>query len=83
MSAICPAKCGKKFISEEHALNHANLHHTGWNDPKSVKRKGWATPYGFGDWKEPIAYEEACEQMKKMVGEIKWPTNQIEDQEAK
>lgn len=28
------------------------------------KAKGWVTPYGFGDFKEPVTYEEACEAMK-------------------
>lgn len=30
-------------------------------EPKS---KGWRTPYGFGDFVEPITYQEACELMK-------------------
>lgn len=32
------------------------------------KRKGWATPYGFGDFTNPVTYAEACEQMKKVAG---------------
>lgn len=35
---------------------------------KDEKRKGWATPYGFGDFTDPVTYEEACEQMKKIAG---------------
>lgn len=26
--------------------------------------KGWRTPYGFGDFAEPVTYEEACKLMK-------------------
>lgn len=37
-------------------------------DPNE-KRKGWATPYGFGDWSIPITYAEACERMKAMQAE--------------
>lgn len=32
--------------------------------PKEHKQKGWATPYGFVDCKEPVTFEEACEIMK-------------------
>lgn len=31
-----------------------------------VRRKGWKTPYGFGDFSDHITYEEACEHMKIM-----------------
>lgn len=31
------------------------------------KRKGWGTPYGFGDFKEPVTYEEACEIMETIT----------------
>lgn len=81
MSVKCTTGCGKKFISHEHMMRHHRLAHPIMPQGE-VKRKGWATPYGFGDWKEPVTYEEACEQMKKMVGEIKWPTNQIEGGEG-
>lgn len=78
---LCPAGCGKRFVSAEHAVNHANQAHGGWNDSKS-KRKGWATPYGFGDWTHPITYAEACEQMKKVSDSIVWPkTNVIEGEQ--
>lgn len=62
--ASCPAGCGKRFVSAEHARNHANQHHAGWDNPQNMKRKGWATPYGFGDFKEPVTYDEACESMQ-------------------
>ena len=68
--AICPGGCGKRFVSEEHAKSHADIAHPDWMTPR---RKGWATPYGFGDWTHPITYEEACEQMKAMAETIKWP----------
>lgn len=28
--------------------------------------RGWRTPYGFGDFTEPVTYEEACETMKQL-----------------
>lgn len=34
------------------------------------KRKGWATPYGFGDWAEPITHREAVERMKEMAAQF-------------
>ena len=72
MKTICPAGCGKKFISRECAESHADTAHPGWRTPK---QRGWATPYGFGDWVNPITYEEACEQMKTATLEMKWPKN--------
>lgn len=57
---FCPGNCGKRFINEDAANQHADMFHPDWRTPK---RRGWCTPYGFGDWKEPITYEEACEQM--------------------
>lgn len=72
MSVSCPAQCGKKFISKEFAEAHADESHPDWRTPK---QKGWCTPYGFGDWSEPITYEDACERMKKISEsiKIKWP----------
>lgn len=29
-----------------------------------LKRKGWRTPYGFGDFTVPVTYEEACAEME-------------------
>ncbi len=68
--ALCPANCGKKFVTEEAAHKHADEHHADWRTPK---RKGWATPYGFGDWSYPITYDDACERMKAIAATIKWP----------
>jgi len=28
------------------------------------RKKGWATPYGFADFRDPVTYEEACAEMK-------------------
>lgn len=67
--AKCPAGCGKMFITSAHAVSHADLVHPNWIED-SKKRKGWVTPYGFGDWTHPISYEEACEQMKKFSEEM-------------
>ena len=30
------------------------------------KRKGWSTPYGFIDFKQPETYETACAEMKPL-----------------
>lgn len=68
MITLCPANCGKKFISAEHAKAHADTHHPGWTIPK---RKGWATPYGFVDFKEPVSYEEALTVAKAVAHKAK------------
>lgn len=73
--ALCPAGCGKKFVSPDHAKSHADIAHPDWMTPRS---KGWATPYGFGDWSEPITYEEACVQMKAMTEQM-WPERKNEN----
>ncbi len=31
-----------------------------------LRQKGWATPYGFIDFKKPMTYEEACAEMKPL-----------------
>lgn len=67
MKTLCPAECGKKFISKDHAEAHADKEHPDWRIPKS---KGWATPYGFADFREPVTYEHACEFMKLMAQKI-------------
>src|SRR4051794_32795812 len=69
---FCPASCGKKFMTPEQAAVHVVSNHPDYRVGE-VRRKGWATPYGFGDWKEPITYEEACNQMKQVAESIKWP----------
>lgn len=67
MSIICPAGCGKKFVNEYHIKRHLEVMHKG-EAMQELKRKGWATPYGFVDFKEPVTYEEACE-LSKVLGE--------------
>ena len=59
----CPAGCGKRFITKEHAMSHADLEHPDWIE-ESKKRKGWVTPYGFADYSRPVTYEQACADMK-------------------
>lgn len=59
--ANCPTNCGRRFITEAHAIAHADKEHPDWRIPRS---KGWRTPYGFVDLKEPMTYEEACEISK-------------------
>jgi hypothetical protein len=63
---LCPGGCGKKFISQAHAEAHADLEHKDWKLPKVPKRKGWVTPFGFVDFKEPVTYEEAVETSRLM-----------------
>jgi len=70
MSALCPAGCGKKFINADYAKSHADVAHPDWMTPR---QKGWATPYGFGDFTDSITYEEACAQMKAMTEKF-WPS---------
>lgn len=60
---LCPARCGKKFINAQCANAHADAVHPAWRNPV-IKRKGWMTPYGFADFKEPVTYEEACNTLK-------------------
>ena len=61
--AVCPAGCGKKFISAEYAERHADADHADWRTPKA---KGWATPHGFVDFAEKVTYEHACEVAKNI-----------------
>lgn len=68
MAVLCPVKkCGRKFINQECAEIHADAEHDDWRTPR---QKGWATPYGFGDFKQPVTYAEACEQMKQQSEEF-------------
>lgn len=32
-----------------------------------VRRKGWKTPYGFGDFTDYVTYDEACEHMRVLA----------------
>lgn len=41
-------------------------------------RKGWATPHGFGDFQEPVTYEEACERMKRVAGQMQQLFNRVQ-----
>lgn len=66
MKTLCPAGCGKKFITKEHAERHADEKHVGWREPKPKTSKGWCTPYGFIDFSYPVTYEHACKTMKEM-----------------
>lgn len=70
--AIKCVGCSKKFTTQAFMEAHADEAHPDWRNPK---QKGWATPYGFGDWSEPITYEDACERMKKVMAtvQVKWP----------
>jgi len=59
----CPAGCGQKYISAEHAERHADAEHPDWKMPKA---RGWATPFGFVDFQEKVTYEEACKRAEKI-----------------
>lgn len=63
----CPAGCGNLYINKDFAYKHANEEHPNWDKPEMIKRKGWVTPYGFVDLKEPATYKEACEIMKTIT----------------
>lgn len=65
-----PAKCGKLFITKEHAFNHANEEHPNWEKPEMQKRKGWITPYGFADFTEPVTYKQACEDTEEIAKDL-------------
>jgi len=67
MAVMCPAKCGKKFTTQRFAETHADEAHADWRIPKS---RGWRTPYGFIDFREPVTYEVACETMKAALPEL-------------
>ena len=67
MAFDCPTKCGKRFISKEHAASHADTAHPDWMTPK---QRGWATPFGFGDFTEPVTYEDACMKMKEIADTV-------------
>jgi hypothetical protein len=72
MKTSCPAGCGKKFISSEHAERHADAVHADWRIPKS---KGWTTPYGFIDFGEKVTFEEACAIAKKLQHRFARPSS--------
>lgn len=40
-------------------------------DGGEPKRKGWRTPYGFGDFTTPVTYQEACDLMKPIYENFK------------
>lgn len=46
------------------------------------RRKGWATPYGFVDCKEPVTYQEACDMMKVISDAWKKTPNKDEPSPA-
>lgn len=64
--SLCPAGCGEKYISAEHAERHADAKHPGWREPKPHLQRGWATPHGFVDFSKPIPYDEACKVALKL-----------------
>lgn len=64
MSVLCPAGCGRKFVTQTFAEAHADREHEDWRTPKA---RGWATPYGFADFSNPVTYEEACAFMQRFV----------------
>ncbi len=79
MAFNCPAKCGKRYLTKEHAEIHADAAHKDWRTPR---QKGWVTPHGFVDFAYPVTYEEACAEALKFAeaaktmfnkeGELPW-----------
>ncbi|PCI53843.1 MAG: hypothetical protein COB36_11430 [Alphaproteobacteria bacterium] len=66
---LCPAGCGKKFTTKEFSEKHADAAHgKDWRIPK---QKGWATPYGFIDFGNPVTYEYALKASKEMADSFK------------
>lgn len=56
MSYKC-TECQRKFITNIHLKAHIDAAHNGIIENK---HKGWCTPHGFMDFKEPVSYEYAC-----------------------
>ena len=55
----------------DHAERHADSEHPDWKTPKMPKNRGWATPCGFVDFREPVTYEQACEVAQKLYESAK------------
>lgn len=66
MSVKC-LMCDRKYVSRAAMEVHADECHPDWRIPKS---KGWATPYGFIDLREPVTYAEACAIAKEHYTEF-------------
>lgn len=68
----CP-HCPRKYNSAPALMEHQLEDHP--EEPeKARKRKGWVTPHGFADFKEPVTYEEACvatEVVSRLLAERK------------
>lgn len=60
-------ECGKKWVSQEAMEAHADREHPDWRTPKA---RGWVTPHGFADFREPVTYEEACAATKAVAGAL-------------
>lgn len=56
--------CNKKFITAAHAKSHEDIAHPQNTDEEQMRR-GWATPYGFVDFVEPVTYEYAHSFMQR------------------
>ncbi len=54
----------KKYTSKAFLELHMDDMHPDWRHPK---QKGWATPYGFGDFRQPVTYAEACKRMRVLA----------------
>ena len=62
MSKVVCKICGKKFINQEYLDVH-KLEHP---EPDAPRLRGWATKYGFADFKEPVTHQEATAAMAAM-----------------
>lgn len=72
MSVKCHL-CDKKFTTQAFMESHADESHPDWRTPKC---KGWVTPWGFADFREPVTYQHACDFMKEMYDKISPQFNQ-------
>lgn len=74
----CPVPgCHKKFISEAHVSRHLEVMHKDFD--LAPRLKGWMTPHGFVDFKEPVTYAEACEQAKVLTEAMRLKLNQSKE----
>lgn len=66
--------CKRKFLNSSFLSVHMLSEHKNYVDNpemiEAVKRKGWATLYGFIDFISPVTYEEALEQSKEIFSKF-------------
>ena len=76
--AVKCTECDKKYANEDFLTKHIAEAHP----IQERKQKGWATPYGFVDFREPVTYAEALKLSKTLAERFKIPAaRQLEDKE--